>query len=301
MTFDPKLTQRLDRRKVRPSSRKTYGQTWRQTGASAGTATADEVIAWLRGRVTPDTPIGTVMHERAAVKHALVSVYGLDEDEVDDIIPPVMGRPAPPRNHLSRAQLDRYFEEIGARSIPPAPRTILLLLPYTGMRISEVCGLRLGDIQYREGRRGFAFFGKGGVPRFVPLVPEAARILDGYMGPPAEDADKKAPLFEGREEGTTIHPEAVRKYTREIEAACPELGRLTPHVLRHTFATLAVQAAVNLREIQALLGHKDISTTALYAHTTPAALGASMDRIYNAGTVTADTDPAVKPAAEPEP
>jgi site-specific recombinase XerD len=195
---------------------------------------------------------------RAAVKHLLL-VEGYSEEEVQDLLPKARGRPSGLRDALTPEQLATFYVVI-ERTTEPV-RTILRLLPRTGLRISEMCNLHRRNLTKRSGIWGFQFRGKRDDERFVPLGKAARHALKAYM-------DKSKPdgwLFTGYA-GGPIGPAAVRKVTRRLRADNPVLGDLTPHVLRHTFATHALRNGADLRTVQALLGHKNIQTTARYLH-----------------------------------
>jgi len=124
-----------------------------------------------------------------------------------------------------------------------------------------VCDLEKRNIIKSRGVVGLRFRGKGDEERFVPLNSAAQKALKSYMNV----HDPKKWLFQGNS-GRPISPESVRKVCRKMRKAHPDLGELTPHVLRHTFATMALRKGADLRTVQALLGHKSIQTTARYLH-----------------------------------
>ena len=134
-------------------------------------------------------------------------------------------------------------------------------LPRTGLRISEICNLRAENIVHRGGVRGLLFRGKRDEERFVPLNRAAQKALDEHLSERQPDGW----LFDGYL-GGPITPAAVRKVTRAMREEYPELGELSPHVLRHTCFTLALRKGADLRTIQALAGHKNITTTSRYLH-----------------------------------
>jgi site-specific recombinase XerD len=113
----------------------------------------------------------------------------------------------------------------------------------------------------QTGVLGLKFRGKRDEERFVPLNSAARKALDAYM----TIAKPRRWLFQGNM-GTPISPEVVRKACRKMRLDYPELGQLTPHVMRHTFATMALRNGADLRTVQVLLGHKSIQTTARYLH-----------------------------------
>jgi site-specific recombinase XerD len=242
-------------------SRGLAGRTRRQYSAICARIGEDDPIEWLRNAINAQTPIGTVLPFRAAVKHLLVSEKGLTPEEADELLPKAKGRPHRLRDSLSEEALD-LFRKKAAHSGDPV-RTILLLLPETGMRISELCDLEVDQVSEMRGVRGFLFRGKADKQRFVPLNMEAARILDAYLERRGHGGSEW--LFAGYRD-TPIRPDSVRKVTRRMKKAWSELETLSPHILRHTFATHALKRGMDLRTLQVLLGHADIKTTARYLH-----------------------------------
>jgi integrase/recombinase XerD len=215
-------------------------------------------VKWLHDRLTSRTPIGTVLPLRAAVKHFLLS-EGYSEDDIAALLPKAKGRPSGLREALTPSQLAYYYMVSDEQADPC--RTILLLLPRTGLRISEICGLRIENVTKRGGVLGLLFRGKGDEERFVPLNSAATKTLKDYM----EAHQPDSWLFEGYS-GAALTPAAVRKVVRSMRTKYPELGEMTPHTMRHTFATTLLRRGADLRSVQALLGHKNIQTTSRYLH-----------------------------------
>ena len=233
-----------------PSTRSKY--------ASILAASGRDPAAWLRDKLSVRRPIGTVLPLRAAVKHYLIA-QGYDEDSIAALLPRAKGRASGVRDALSPEQLVTYYIVAEEQSEPV--RTILLLLPRTGLRISEMCGLRAENLVSRGGVRGLLFRGKRDEERFVPLNKPAQNVLRDFL----PDDGAEGWLFEGYV-GGPITPAAVRKVTRTMRTDYPELGELSPHVLRHTCFTMALRKGADLRTIQALAGHKSITTTSRYLH-----------------------------------
>jgi integrase/recombinase XerD len=167
----------------------------------------------------------------------------------------------------------RVYLEEARRVRNRAVRCILLLLPYSGLRISEACKLRRQDVCRVEDHLVLQVEGKGGVIRSVPLIPAGARILQQHLQEVSGNA-----LFLGRNQAC-ITPHAVRVYTRRIAQAHPELEGLHPHLLRHTYATLCTASAVPLAHLQLLLGHRSIQTTTRYIHPTTQDLVGSVGQV----------------------
>lgn len=225
-------------------------------------ADGPEIVDWLERKLHARVPIGTVLPMRAAVKHYLVSELGFTPEEAQDMLPKAKGVPSRVRDALNVRQLALYYTAI--EGVPEPNRTILMLLPPTGMRIGEITRLAKSEIERRGDRWQFRFQGKGGRERKVPLNSASVRALERYF-------DKYGPkgpwVFPTTQLGLPVSPHTVRKYTRKIAAAYPrDLPALSPHVLRHTAASLWLKQGKDLKTVQTLLGHKNIATTSRYLH-----------------------------------
>jgi site-specific recombinase XerD len=217
-------------------------------------------VKFLRETITPTTPIGTVLPFRAAIKHYMMAAQGLTAEEAEEKLPKAKGRPAKLRDSLTPDELAAYRRR--AAQLPDPAMTILLLLPETGMRIREVCDLRTDDLAEKQGIRGFLFRGKGDKQRFIPLSKAAQEIMEQFM----ENAHLGLEWLFTTSRGTPLQPSGVRYHTRRMQKDTPELSKLTPHLLRHTFATNALRKGMDLRSLQVLMGHTSIHTTARYLH-----------------------------------
>jgi site-specific recombinase XerD len=163
---------------------------------------------------------------------------------------------------LSGQEIKKLFGALRGAVAPMA-----LVAAYgAGLRIKETCQLRVDDI---DSKRGLIHvrLGKGGRDRYVMLSPTLLRMLRDYW---RTVRPGKEWLFPGRKEGTHIDPSAVRMALKRAVAAVKLKKRVTPHTLRHSFATHLLEAGTDIRVIQALLGHCSIRTTAHYTQLTPA-------------------------------
>jgi integrase len=267
-----RLPDNPDSRGMRPllaSSKATYKGIQAIAIREAG-EDPNALVEWFERNSGPDVPIGSVLPRHAAIKRLLLD-YGYSAKEIRMALPKPHGREGRERNALSVKQLGMYFDLVGDLSDPM--RTLLRLLPLVGLRVSEMCNLTKSNIAVRGDYNGFEFFGKGNKARFVPFSGDVKVMLDRYL----QDIQGEV-LFTGRLGApiTRFAVNAACKRLREIE---PKLGKLTPHVLRHSFATVAVEQGVSLAVLQKWLGHSNINTTMVYAKVTDEASGAAMQRM----------------------
>jgi integrase/recombinase XerD len=172
------------------------------------------------------------------------------------------------------ALLDAAHADIAAAQPPARRRAIRLaclleLLYATGLRVSELVSLPLNAL--KSDRLTLTVKGKGGKERLVPLHSKARTVLDLYLEVRREREDTAAVespwLFPSWGEGGHL---TRQKFARDLKAVGARAGidgeRLSPHILRHAFASHLLERGVDLRVLQTLLGHADIATTQIYTH-----------------------------------
>ena len=149
-------------------------------------------------------------------------------------------------------------------------RAILELLYASGARVSEVCSLDVPDVDRHQGQ--VTLVGKGDKQRIVPLYAEAIRRIDDYLrgGRPehmraAAGKEHGEALFLNRL-GTRMSDGAIRRMMKRHLEAIGAPANISPHSLRHTFATHLLEGGADLRTVQELLGHVALSTTQVYTH-----------------------------------
>jgi len=226
-------------------------------------------VGVLRRLVGARAPEGTVLQARAAVGHWL-AFRGHGPEEIAAMLPAARGRKSTERDALPEEALAVYLRLVEA--VPEPVRSVLALLPRSGLRVSEACGLRRSSTVEHRGGLALRIYGKGDKPRTIPLGAEGAAIVRAALA--AAGPDKDAPLFAGRR--GPVSTNHIRDWCavlrdREAEQAAAEgraplLGALCPHVLRHTYATRALVAGMDLRTLQVILGHESIKTTQRYLH-----------------------------------
>ncbi len=143
---------------------------------------------------------------------------------------------------------------------------MLMTLYATGLRVSELTHLQVSDID-RERMVIHVRHGKGAKDRYVMLAERLLPVLDAYLAA----ARPTRWLFPGLRPDCPITTTAVRKVCRRGARKAGLSKHVTPHTLRHSFATHLVEAGTDLRSVQVLLGHRSLRTTAGYLHVAPAA------------------------------
>jgi len=153
---------------------------------------------------------------------------------------------------------------------PPAPsesgrrdHALVELLYATGIRVAECCGLDCADLDRSQGT--VRVLGKGDKERIVPVGETALEAVDTYL---AVRGQTRGPLFTNRR-GGRLTPRSVQRIVGREARAIGTSRRVTPHTLRHTFATHMLGEGADLRLIQELLGHSRLSTTQRYTHVSP--------------------------------
>jgi site-specific recombinase XerD len=159
---------------------------------------------------------------------------------------------------LSLSEVERMLD--AAMSASHVSAMVAMTAYSAGLRISEACRLRPEDID-SERRLIHVRLGKGGKDRYVMLSERLLEILRGYW---VKVRPQGGWLFPGRKAGEPITRHAVEKAVHAAAAKAKLRKKVTPHTLRHSFATHLLEAGTDIRVIQVLLGHSSIRTTARY-------------------------------------
>lgn len=157
-------------------------------------------------------------------------------------------------------------------------RAMLDLLYATGLRVTELTGLRISDLDAEQGT--VRVIGKGNKQRLVPVGQEALRSVERYR------TELRPKLLKGRvspylfvtARGTRMTRQGFWKLLKTHGKAAGVFRKLSPHVLRHTFATHLLEGGADLRSVQTMLGHADIGTTQIYTHVMRSRLQQTVDR-----------------------
>lgn len=179
---------------------------------------------------------------------------------------------------LTREELERLFQatNIQDSALGKRDRAILECLYSTGLRVSELC--KLSRDQVDLDRKEFAVTGKGKKVRIVFLSDRAAQFISEYL---ATRGDNYKPLFisasnrskgdidiTGGGEKLRLQRDTVEKIVQKYRRNAGIIKNVTPHTLRHTFATELLKNGADIRSVQEMLGHSSITTTQIYTHVT---------------------------------
>lgn len=180
-------------------------------------------------------------------------------------------RPKAPRRLPEVLNLEEVKRLFGAID-EPRYRALIMLLYGTGLRVSEACRLRIEDIDAARGTLRVRL-GKGQKDRVVALKPTLLEVLRAHW---RLNLPSGPYLFVGKT-GRPIRPDSVRTVIRLASARAAIAKRVTPHMLRHSFATHLLEQGTDIRVLQVILGHRSIHTTARYTRVSKHVLDATPD------------------------
>jgi integrase/recombinase XerD len=203
-----------------------------------------------------------------------------DSSPADDLKPPRAWATLP--KFLSLDEVDQLLAQPDT-STPRGLRdkALIEVLYATGLRVSELIALRAGDLNLDDGY--LTCIGKGDKQRMVPLGHEAADWVRRYIreGRPPLLRKKNSPwLFVNARDGAPLSRVGFWKVLKGYGLQAGITRDLSPHVLRHSFATHLLERGADLRMIQMMLGHADLSTTQIYTHVLEARLRAAYDKFH---------------------
>jgi integrase/recombinase XerD len=170
---------------------------------------------------------------------------------------------------LTREDMNRLLERPPLKTMQGIrDRTMLEVMYATGLRVSELIGLTMNSVNWQVGF--LSAFGKGGKERIVPIGKVALELLNRYMEesrPGFRKGKETIALFltrSGRPFSRQGFWKLLKKYAKEVNMD----KKVHPHTFRHSFATHLLEGGADLRAVQIMLGHADISTTQIYTHVT---------------------------------
>jgi integrase/recombinase XerD len=288
--IDTYLTYLRDVRRMAPNTLESYARDLSQLAAFAegrgvGLETLDrrDLEAFVRAQMTsglaPRSVARLVACVRGFYKFTTVE-QKLARNPADDLRSPRAWAALP--NFLSLEEVDQLLEQPDVAT-PRGLRdkALIQVLYATGLRVSELIALRAGDLNLEEGY--LTCIGKGDKQRMVPLGHEAIDWVRRYIrdGRPALLRKKSSPwLFVNARDGGPLSRVGFWKVLKAYGKSAGLTRTLSPHVLRHSFATHLLDRGADLRMIQVMLGHADLSTTQIYTHVLEARLRTVYDKFH---------------------
>ncbi|WP_298459943.1 site-specific tyrosine recombinase XerD [uncultured Cellulomonas sp.] len=242
-------------------------------------ADVEDFVIALRTGSDGGAPLSASSAARAVVAvrgwHRFCALEGMvGSDPASTVRPPAQPRRLP--KAISTDEVERLLEAAGVGD-GPAPlrdRAMLELVYSTGARISETVGLDVDDVDLTRGRAAVRLLGKGGKERVVPVGSYAVDAVEAYLvraRPALASAGRGTPALFLNTRGARLSRQSAWAVLRAAaeRAGLAGAAHISPHTLRHSFATHLLAGGADVRVVQELLGHASVTTTQLYTLVTP--------------------------------
>jgi len=237
------------------------------------------VAEMMNSGLSPRSVARSVAAVRGFYRFSVLAQH-LEANPADDLRAP-RAWPALPK-FLALDEVEKLIKQPDvATAIGLRDRALIEVLYATGMRVSELIHLRASDLNLEGGF--LTCTGKGNKQRLVPMGAEAAKWVTKYIrdARPALLRKRTSPwLFVNAKRGTALSRVGFWKILKAYGRKAGLPRNLSPHVLRHSFATHLLEHGADLRAIQMMLGHADLSTTQIYTHVLEARLRIVYDRFH---------------------
>lgn len=228
-----------------------------------------EIRSWLAELAQAGYATTTINRHLSAVRMLYKWLIGRDitnEDAAAAVASPKLAKRLP--KTMSDNDVKRLLAVCGDDAAGKRDRAMVELMYASGARISEVSNIDVADIDFSQGQ--VRLFGKGSKERLVPLYTQACNTLKDYLVGARPSLACKASqetdaLFLSAR-GNRMSATALRRRFERLVKLAGIDGGLTPHAMRHTFATELLDGGADLRSVQELLGHESLSTTQIYTH-----------------------------------
>jgi integrase/recombinase XerD len=230
--------------------------------------THSTVIDFLRTLYLRKLDSRSVARHLVTIRHLFRFAFTegiIKEDPAANVAAPKFRRSLP--EFLSVAEVDRLLHQPDITStLGLRDKAMIELLYSTGLRVSELCGLKAADMQLEAGC--LRCLGKGDKERLVPVGHAALELIVQYMKKSRVEilGEKTSPYLFPSRTGRAINRIAFWKILAAYGRKAGLRRPLTPHMLRHSFATHLLDRGADLRSVQMMLGHADIATTQIYTH-----------------------------------
>lgn len=240
------------------------------------------ILTYLNNLQTKGRAVSTISRNLAAIKsfyQYLVRERYLEKDPAANLESPKLEKKLP--KILTIAEVEELLKQPNA-FLPAGLRdkAMLELLYATGIRVSELISLNISDVNLDMGY--IKCFGKGAKERIVPLGSIAAKCVQEYINKGRTKLVRtyeESALFVNHH-GNRLTRQGFWKIIKKYAQEANILREITPHTLRHSFATHLLENGADLRSVQEMLGHADISTTQIYTHVTKNRLKEVYDKAH---------------------
>ncbi len=240
-------------------------------GASVETVTADQVsgfVSFLRREKLGESSIARAVVSIRNFHKFIAKDYGY-ADPARDVLPPKIPGRLP--KALSIAQVTQLLEGVSGEGIQIRDRALLEILYASGARVSEIIGLNVEDLSKFEPAQGQSVLtvkvrGKGNKERIVPIGRYAQRAISQYLTrcrPDLAKSARESALFLNKN-GTRLSRQSAWSIVAKAAGSAGIEKLVTPHSLRHSFATHLLDGGADIRVVQELLGHSSVTTTQIY-------------------------------------
>lgn len=244
--------------------------------------TRNEVVAFLytlkdngKSAATISRMISTIR----AFHQFLIREKVVDTDASLHVETPKLDRLLP--DVLTAKEIDKLLDVKDSSTLAIRNKAMLELLYATGLRVTELVTLRVTDLHLKMGF--VRCFGKGSKERIIPLGDLAKNALETYLETARNELIKKnqteTMLFVNHH-GKPLSRQGFWKIIKNVAREAGLTKEITPHMLRHSFATHLLENGADLRSVQEMLGHADISTTQIYTHITKTRLKDMYDQFH---------------------
>lgn len=233
------------------------------------TVDADIIRDWLESLMDNGNMASGVKTRLSALKSFYrwaLSRGKVAKDPAHYIEPPKAPKPLP--HFLRESEMNRLLDDMewGDDYREVRARTIIMTFYETGMRVSELTGLDDTDVDFVNHQ--VKVTGKGNKQRIIPFGQELEHTLKHFMAVRDHEVTRLEPAFFLTDKGRRMNRKAVGAEVHRCLSLVSNQKKLSPHVLRHTFATAMLNHGASLESVRRLLGHASVSTTEIYTHTT---------------------------------
>jgi integrase/recombinase XerD len=238
-----------------------------------------DLRSWIaelsRSGLSPSTVSRAVSAARGLFRFLMLDGH-IKSHPAEDLSTPQKGSHLP--RFLTEEEMDRLLKVPDIETAEGLrDRAMLELMYATGLRVSELVSVKLADLDLDAGL--INCHGKGSKERRVPLGKSATHWLERYIAIRARAGKGTSPRLFVNSAGGPLTRQVAWAMIKRYAARC-SLSNISPHTLRHSFATHLLQRGADSRSVQALLGHSDISTTQIYTHITDRHMRETYDRFH---------------------